>query len=83
MSKVFVFGIDGAAPHLMFNQWLDDLPTLKSLMGKGCYAKLNSTMPPSTITAWNSMLSGKDSSELGIFSFTYKDFLSFPNFLLP
>ncbi|MCK4589163.1 MAG: alkaline phosphatase family protein [Nanoarchaeota archaeon] len=73
MSKVFIFGIDGASPKLIFEEWLDELPTIKKLTEKGLYAKLNSTIPPSTITAWNSMMSGKDSSELGIFSFTYKD----------
>ncbi|PIN76968.1 hypothetical protein COV17_00250 [Candidatus Woesearchaeota archaeon CG10_big_fil_rev_8_21_14_0_10_36_11] len=73
MSKVFVFGIDGAAPRLVFDEWLDDLPTIKRLINTGVSAKLNSTIPPSTITAWNSMMSGRDTSELGIFSFTYKD----------
>src|SRR3989338_1354412 len=42
-------------------------------MGQGVYAKLNSTIPPSSIVAWSSMFSGKDTSEIGIFSFTYKD----------
>ncbi|MBT4935459.1 hypothetical protein HOL21_03365 [Candidatus Woesearchaeota archaeon] len=73
MSKVFVFGIDGAAPRLLFDEWLDDLPTIKRLITTGISAKLNSTIPPSTITAWNSMMSGRDTSELGVFSFTYKD----------
>ncbi len=73
MSKVFIFGIDGAAPNLIFNEWINELPTIKKLMETGLYSNLNSTIPPSTITAWNSMLSGKDTSELGVFSFTYKD----------
>ena len=34
---------------------------------------MNSTIPPSTIVAWNSMMSGKDTSEIGVFSYTYKD----------
>lgn len=73
MSKVFIFGIDGAPPELIFDKWLDDLPTIKKLMKNGAYAKLNSTIPPSTIIAWNSMLSGKDPSEIGVFSYTYLD----------
>lgn len=73
MSKVFVFGIDGAPPDLIFKEWLDELPTIKSLMENGVYGKLNSTIPPSTITAWSSMMSGRDTSEIGVFSFTYKD----------
>tara|TARA_Y100000310_G_scaffold329181_1_gene398542 strand:+ start:703 stop:2085 length:1383 start_codon:yes stop_codon:yes gene_type:complete len=73
MSKVFVFGIDGAPPELIFDKWLEILPNIKKLMEKGSYAKLNSTIPPSTIVAWNSMMSGKDTSEVGVFSYTYKD----------
>jgi predicted AlkP superfamily phosphohydrolase/phosphomutase len=74
MNKVFVFGIDGAPPELIFDKWIDKLPNIKSLINKGCYAKLNSTIPPSTIIAWNSMMSGKDTSEIGVFSYTYKDY---------
>ena len=73
MPKLFVFGIDGAPPELIFDKWLDKLPNIRKLMEKGVYAKSNSTIPPSTIIAWNSMFSGKDSSEIGVFSYTYKD----------
>lgn len=72
-KKVFIFGIDGAPPELIFDKWLPELPNIKKLMDQGCYARINSTIPPSTIIAWNAMLSGKDPSELGIFSYTYKD----------
>ena len=71
--KVFVFGIDGAPPELIFGRWLDELPNIKGCIDKGTYARLNSTIPPSTIVAWNSMFSGKDTSEIGVFSYTYKD----------
>ncbi len=73
MPKVFVFGIDGAAPSLIFKEWLPELPTIRKLLQQGIHARLNSTIPPSTIVAWSSMFSGKDTSEIGIFSFTYKD----------
>jgi len=73
MSKVFLFGIDGAPPELLFDKWLDDLPNIKKLMENGLYARLNSTIPPSTIVAWNAMISGKDTSEIGVFSYTKKD----------
>src|SRR3989344_3712213 len=69
-KRVFLFGIDGAPPELVFDKWLDDLPTIKKLMWEGSYARLNSTIPPSTIIAWNSMLSGKDASEIGVFNYT-------------
>jgi len=73
MKKVFVFGIDGAPPELIFGKWLEDLPNIRKLMANGTYARLDSTIPPSTIVAWNSMLSGKDTSEIGVFSYTYID----------
>jgi len=72
-KRVLLFGVDGSAPGLIFDKWRDELPNINSLMKKGCYAKLNSTIPPVTISAWNSMISGKDTSELGIFNYTYKD----------
>jgi predicted AlkP superfamily phosphohydrolase/phosphomutase len=73
MTKILLFGIDGAAPELIFDKWLDYLPNIKRLIQKGSYAKLNSTIPPSTIIAWNAMISGKDPSEIGVFSYTFKD----------
>ena len=73
MTRVLLFGIDGAPPELVFDKWKNILPNISKLMSKGAYAKMNSTIPPSTIVAWNAMLSGKDSSEIGVFSYTYKD----------
>ena len=73
MSRVLLFGIDGMPPELAFNKWLDSMPNIKKLMQKGSYASLNSAIPPSTIVAWNSMISGKDTSEIGVFSYTKKD----------
>jgi len=73
MAKVFLFGIDGAPPELIFDKWLDELPNIKRLMSGGIYAKVNSAIPPSTVVAWNSMISAKDTSEIGVFSYTRKD----------
>jgi predicted AlkP superfamily phosphohydrolase/phosphomutase len=70
MPRVFLFGIDGAPPELVFGSWLGELPNIKRLMERGCYARLESAIPPSTIVAWNSMISGGDTSEIGVFSYT-------------
>jgi len=72
MTKVFLFGIDGAPPELIFDKWNESLPNIKKLMQSGTYAKMNSAIPPSTIVAWNSMISGRDTSEIGVFSYTKK-----------
>ena len=71
-KKVFVFGIDGAMPEKVFGEWLDDLPTIKGLMEKGCYAKLNSTVPPLSGTAWISMVTGKSPSDTSIFEYVFR-----------
>jgi len=73
MTKVFVYGIDGAAPELIFDRWIDNLPNIKKLMQNGIYARMNSTIPPATIIAWTALVSGKDPSQIGVFSYTYKD----------
>lgn len=72
-KKVFVLGIDGAPPQLIFDEWLDDLPNIKKLMENSIYGKMSSSIPPSTIVAWTSMLSGKDPSYFDVYSYTYKD----------
>lgn len=73
MTKVLLFGMDGAEPSLIFGAWLDDLPNIKKLMDNGCHARMTSTIPPNTIVAWNAMMSGRDTSQLGIFSYTFTD----------
>ncbi len=73
MIKVFVCGIDGAPPELIFGRWLDELPSIKSLMEKGSYAKINSTIPPATIIAWSAFASGKEASQIGVFGHTIRD----------
>jgi len=80
MSKVFVFGIDGAMPEKIFEEWLDKLPNIKKLMEQGCYAKLNSTIPPLSGTAWISLVTGKSPSDTGIFEYVYRKDFSYDSF---
>jgi len=72
MKKVFVFGIDGAMPEMIFGEWLDEIPNIKKLMQQGCYAKLNSTIPPVSGSAWIGMLTGKSPADHGIFEYIYR-----------
>src|SRR3989344_1200253 len=72
-KKIFILGIDGATPQLIFDQWLDHMPNLKGILQNSLYGKMNSTVPPSTIVAWNSMLTGKDPSFFDVYSYTFKD----------
>lgn len=72
-KKVFILGIDGAPPQLVFNEWLNYLPNIKSLLYNSLYGEMESTIPPSTIVAWTSMLTGKDPSFFDVYSYTFKD----------
>ncbi len=66
---MFVIGLDCADPRLVFEQWRDDLPTLRQLMEEGEYGRLRSCEPPITVPAWSVMLTGKDPGELGVYGF--------------
>jgi|SRR3989344_856404 len=79
MSKVFVFGIDGAFPEYIFGEWKNELPTLNKLMQQGIYAKLNSSVPCLSVTAWSSILTGKPPAETGIFEYMQRKNNSYYN----
>ncbi|MBI2043101.1 alkaline phosphatase family protein [Candidatus Pacearchaeota archaeon] len=72
MGKIFVLGIDGAFPEYIFGEWLDDLPNIKKMVKEGSYAKLNSTIPPLSVTAWSSIYTGKSPADTGIFEYIYR-----------
>lgn len=67
--KVFVIGLDCAAPELIFDRWRDDLPNLTYLAANGLWGVLQSCIPAITVPAWSCMLSGRDPGELGIYGF--------------
>jgi predicted AlkP superfamily phosphohydrolase/phosphomutase len=67
--KVFVIGLDCAAPELVFDTWRDRLPNLHRLMESGIYGDLMSSIPAITVPAWSSMLSSKDPGVLGFYGF--------------
>jgi predicted AlkP superfamily phosphohydrolase/phosphomutase len=74
MSKVIVFGLDGGTWDLI-KPWADEgeLPAFKKLMENGAWGVLESTIPPSTVPAWASMLTGKKPERLGAFYFTRRN----------
>lgn len=67
--KVFVIGLDCAAPELVFDHWKDDLPTLSRLADNGMWGELDSSMPCITVPAWSSMTASKDPGTLGFYGF--------------
>jgi len=85
VEKVLIVGLDGATWNLL-KPWIAEghLPTFKKLMSEGVYGELESTIPPLSIPAWNSLATGKNPGKLGIFSFMSKDPESYefkPDFL--
>jgi len=66
-KRVLIIGLDSAPPHLVFDRWRESLPVLKSLMEGGIYGPLESTIPPITIPAWTSMMTGKTPGRLGLY----------------
>jgi predicted AlkP superfamily phosphohydrolase/phosphomutase len=68
-SRVLVVGLDCAAPQLVFDRWLDDLPALRSLTERGSFGVLRSCDPPITVPAWSSMTSSRSPGALGFYGF--------------
>ena len=67
--KLLVIGLDCATPQLVFDEWRDELPALRSLMEQGAWGKLRSTVPPITVPAWTCMMTSQDPGMLGIYGF--------------
>lgn len=67
--RVFVLGLDCAAPELVFDRWREDLPNLASLADRGAWGELRSSTPCITVPAWSCMLSSKDPGTLGVYGF--------------
>ena len=68
-KKVLVIGWDCAAPGLVFDEFLDDMPNIKRLMAGGIYGELESTIPAITCPAWMSMMTSKSPGKLGFYGF--------------
>lgn len=65
--KIFVIGLDCAAPELLFGD--ERLGNIRRLMSAGCYGRLESVIPPITIPAWQCMVTSQDPGSLGVYGF--------------
>jgi len=63
---VVVIGLDALDPNLLW-AWIDELPTFKLMIDEGTFGHMRSTIPPLTIPAWVTMLTGKKPAKLGNF----------------
>ena len=80
----FVIGLDCAAPQLVFDRWLEELPAIRSLTERGSYGVLRSCDPPITVPAWSVMTSSRNPGVLGFYGFRNRrdhsyDALAFAN----
>ena len=83
-SRALVIGLDCAAPQLVFDRWLDELPAIRSLTERGAYGILRSCDPPITVPAWSVMTSSRSPGVLGFYGFRNRkdhsyDALAFAN----
>jgi predicted AlkP superfamily phosphohydrolase/phosphomutase len=69
LLKALVIGLDCAAPQWVFDRWLDELPTIRSLTERGTYGILRSCEPPITVPAWSVMTSSRSPGSLGFYGF--------------
>ncbi len=69
MPILAIIGLDCADPKLVFEEFWDELPNMRKIAQNGSFGKLRSTIPPITVPAWMSMMTGKDPGELGIYGF--------------
>ncbi|MEX2210975.1 MAG: alkaline phosphatase family protein [Gaiellaceae bacterium] len=69
MPRALVIGLDCAPPQLVFDQWLDELPNLRSLTERGSWGVLRSCDPPITVPAWSVMTSSRNPGVLGFYGF--------------
>ena len=69
-TKLAVIGLDGATWELI-KPWAMEgkLLTFKKLIENGVWGKLESTIPPVTIPAWISFVTGKNPGRLGCYNF--------------
>jgi predicted AlkP superfamily phosphohydrolase/phosphomutase len=67
--RALVIGLDCAAPQLVFDRWLDELPNLRRLTERGRFGVLRSCDPPITVPAWSAMTSSRSPGALGFYGF--------------
>ncbi|MBD0338331.1 MAG: alkaline phosphatase family protein [Thermoleophilia bacterium] len=67
--RALVIGLDCAAPQLVFDRWLDELPNLRALTERGAWGVLRSCDPPITVPAWSVMTSSRNPGALGFYGF--------------
>jgi predicted AlkP superfamily phosphohydrolase/phosphomutase len=69
MTRVLLVGLDCLGADVLRSPHRTLMPNLERLAASGLHGVLTSTLPPITVPAWTSMLSGRDPGELGVYGF--------------
>ena len=70
--KLAIVGLDGASPNI-YNQFVEEIPTLSRTIEQGSSGTLHSTTPPITGPAWTTMMTGKNPGSHGVFDMATPD----------
>jgi len=70
--KIIVLGLDGASPMLI-EEWIDQLPTLRTIKARGALGRTMPPTPAQTPVAWTTFMTGKNPGKHGIFSFATRE----------
>jgi predicted AlkP superfamily phosphohydrolase/phosphomutase len=66
--RLLLICLDGAAPELAIGAWRTQLRTMHMLTDRGVRARLRAGVPWSSAPAWQSLLTGQEPGQLGVFS---------------
>ncbi|MGI8666487.1 MAG: alkaline phosphatase family protein [Jatrophihabitans sp.] len=69
MNRFLLIGLDCLGADVLREPLAAGLPNLARLAECGPHGVLRSTLPPITVPAWTTMLSGRDPGELGVYGF--------------
>jgi predicted AlkP superfamily phosphohydrolase/phosphomutase len=68
--RLLILGIDGGSPRIIdYLIGQGELQNLSSLISRGNYGILHSTLPPITPQAWSDFMTGSDAGRHGIYDF--------------
>lgn len=70
--RLLVVGLDCASPKLLYEDFIEELPTFQKIVGDGSRFLMRTSHPPITIPAWAVMVTGKTPGELGIYGFRHR-----------
>ncbi|MGD8546204.1 MAG: alkaline phosphatase family protein, partial [Candidatus Bathyarchaeota archaeon] len=70
-EKVVLIGFDGLPYDVVSSLPKNRFPTFNKILKEGCHGVLTSTIPPSSPTAWTSLVTGKSPGKHCVFGFSH------------